>query len=72
MLSTTRSALPASYHPEPSRQYEDSPEQDRDLPLAARHDVGLMIMKLAGGLPCEQELPAAGRILGRAVETPRG
>src|SRR5438094_562950 len=46
-----------SYHPEPSRRYEDIPRNKTEIfPLAARHDVGLMIMKpLAGGLLCESK-----------------
>ena len=46
-----------SYHPEPSRQYEDIARNKTQIfPLAARHDVGLMIMKpLAGGLLCESK-----------------
>ncbi len=46
-----------SYHPEPSRQYEDIARNRTEIfPLAVRHDVGLMIMKpLAGGLLCESK-----------------
>jgi predicted aldo/keto reductase-like oxidoreductase len=46
-----------SYHPDPSRQYEDLARNKTEIfPLAARHDVGLMIMKpLAGGLLCESK-----------------
>jgi predicted aldo/keto reductase-like oxidoreductase len=46
-----------SYHPDPSRPYEDIPRNKTEIfPLAARHDVGLMIMKpLAGGLLCESK-----------------
>jgi len=46
-----------SYHPDPSRAYEDIPRNRTEIfPLAARHDVGLMIMKpLAGGLLCESK-----------------
>lgn len=46
-----------SYHPKPSRQFEDIPRNKTGIfPLAARHDVGLMIMKpLAGGLLCESK-----------------
>lgn len=43
-----------SYHPEPPKKFEDiAQNRDRILPLAARHGVGLFIMKpLAGGLLC--------------------
>jgi hypothetical protein len=46
-----------SYHPDPSRRYEDIARNRSEIfPLAARHDVGLMIMKpLAGGLLCESK-----------------
>jgi predicted aldo/keto reductase-like oxidoreductase len=46
-----------SYHPDASRAYEDIPRNRTEIfPLAARHDVGLMIMKpLAGGLLCESK-----------------
>ncbi len=46
-----------SYHPHASREYEDIPRNKAEIfPLAARHDVGLMIMKpLAGGLLCESK-----------------
>jgi predicted aldo/keto reductase-like oxidoreductase len=46
-----------SYYPDPSRQYEDIPRNKTEIfPLAARHDVGLMIMKpLAGGLLCSSK-----------------
>jgi predicted aldo/keto reductase-like oxidoreductase len=44
-----------SYHPDPSRPYEDIARNRSEIfPLAARHDVGLLVMKpLAGGLLCE-------------------
>jgi len=46
-----------SYHPDASRAYEDIPRNRTEIfPLAAHHDVGLMIMKpLAGGLLCESK-----------------
>jgi predicted aldo/keto reductase-like oxidoreductase len=46
-----------SYHPDASREFEDIPRNKTEIfPLAARHDVGLMIMKpLAGGLLCESK-----------------
>lgn len=46
-----------SYYPDPSRQYEDIARNKTEIfPLAARHDVGLMVMKpLAGGLLCESK-----------------
>jgi predicted aldo/keto reductase-like oxidoreductase len=46
-----------SYHPDASRQREDIARNKTEIfPLAARHDVGLMIMKpLAGGLLCESK-----------------
>jgi hypothetical protein len=59
-----------SYHPDPSRPYEDIPRNRTEIfSLAARHDVGLMIMTpLAGGLLCEQELPTPCGVLDRALE----
>jgi len=46
-----------SYHPHASRAYEDIHRNKTEIfPLAARHEVGLMIMKpLAGGLLCESK-----------------
>src|SRR5262245_49966759 len=46
-----------SYHPDPSRPYENLQRNKSEIfPLAAQHDVGLLIMKpLAGGLLCESK-----------------
>jgi predicted aldo/keto reductase-like oxidoreductase len=61
-----------SYHPSGPRMVEDIPRNKVEVfPLAARHDVGLMVMKpLGGGLlvegksfpPRAQFSPAAGRL----------
>ena len=61
-----------SYHPTQTRMVEDIPRNQVEVfPLAARHDIGLMVMKpLGGGLlvegksfpPRAQVAPAAGRL----------
>jgi predicted aldo/keto reductase-like oxidoreductase len=66
-----------SYHPDATRIFEDIPRNGSEIfPLAAHHDVGLMIMKpLAGGLLCESRTfpprarfsPAPARLTATAV-----
>jgi predicted aldo/keto reductase-like oxidoreductase len=61
-----------SYHPQAPRVVEDIPRSKAEVfPLAAQHDVGLMVMKpFAGGLLCEsksfppreQFSPGAGKL----------
>ena len=60
-----------SYYPPPDKEYENLPETERRIfPLAAEHDVSLLIMKpFAGGLLCSSEsFPPHKRFTSEAEE----